>query len=67
MPAPQEKDVWVTSAPDLITITAAPAGAGSLITVELTTRPHQLTTTLTAIGLRSVHLDPPRSPGGDDG
>ncbi len=62
-----EGDVWVTSAPDLITVTPNPAGAGSLVTIELTTHPHQLTTTLTAIGLTVAHADVPHSPGGDDG
>jgi len=59
--------VWVTSTPDLITVTPDQAGAGSLVTVELTTHPHQLTTTLTAIGLTSIAADVPHSPGGDDG
>jgi len=35
--------------------------------VELTTHPHQLTSTLTAIGLTSLAVDVPHSPGGDDG
>jgi len=43
------------------------AGAGSLVTIELTTHPRQVTTTLTAIGLNSVAADVPESPGGDDG
>ncbi|MEO5679354.1 MAG: DUF222 domain-containing protein [Acidimicrobiales bacterium] len=55
----QERDVWVTSAPDLITITPEPAG-GSLITIELTTRPHHLTTALTTIGFTPVTGPPPR-------
>jgi len=42
-------------------------GAGSVVTVELTTHPRQLTTTLTAIGLTVNHADVPDSPGGDDG
>lgn len=63
----QEKDVWITSTPDLITITPDSGGTGSLISIELTTRPHRLTTTLTAIGLTALPADPPRSPGGDDG
>ncbi len=58
--------MWVTSTPDLITITPD-QGGGSVVTVELTTHPHQLTTTLTAIGLTADHADPPHSPGGDDG
>ena len=62
-----EGNVWVTSTPDLITVTPDQAGAGSLVTVELTTHPHQLTTTLTAIGLTSIAADVPHSPGGDDG
>ncbi len=62
-----EGDVWVTSAPDLITVTPDHGGGGSLVTVELTTHPRQLTTTLTAIGLTAVPADPPHSPGGDDG
>ncbi len=56
--------MWVTSAPDLITVTPDQAGAGSLVTVELTIHPRQLTTTLTAIGLTVAHSD---FPGGDDG
>ncbi len=62
--------MWVTSAPDLITVTSDQAGAGSLITVELTTHPRQLSTTLTAIGLNAIEADVPDvpdSPGGDDG
>jgi len=62
----QEKDLWVTSTPDLITITPEPAG-GCLITIELTTHPHQLTVTLTSIGLTLLRPDRPESPGGDDG
>jgi hypothetical protein len=61
-----ESDLWVTSTPDLITITPNPAGAGSLVTIEVTTHPRQLTTTLTTIGLTSVAADVPLSPGGDD-
>ncbi len=56
--------MWVTSAPDLITVTPAPTVAGSLVTVELTTRPRQLTTTLTAIGLTVARSDIPHSPDG---
>ena len=41
----QERDVWVTSTPDLITI-------------ELTTRPRHLTTTLTSIGLYGITVTP---------
>ena len=59
--------MWVTSAPDLITVTPDQAGAGSLVTIELTIQPRQLTTTLTAIGLTVVHAEVPDSPGGDDG
>ncbi len=62
----QEGNLWVTSTPDLITITPEPAG-GSLITIELTTHPHQLTTTLTAIGLTALRPEAPTSPGADDG
>jgi len=62
-----EGNVWVTSTPDLITVTPGQAGAGSLVTIELTTHPRQLTTTLTAIGLTVAHADVPDSPGGDDG
>ena len=54
----EERDVWVTSTPDLITITPEPAG-GSLITIELTTRPRHLTTTLTTIGLDRITVTPP--------
>ena len=54
----QERDVWVTSTPDLITITPEPAG-GSLITIELTTRPRHLTTTLTTIGLDRITVTAP--------
>ena len=61
----QEGDVWVTSSPELITITPEPAG-GCLVTIELTTRPHHLTTTLTAIGLDRVP-DTPGNPFADDG
>ena len=61
----QERDIWVTSTPDLITITPEPAG-GSLITIELTTRPHHLTTTLGAIGLTPITGPPPRAPTADD-
>ena len=61
-----ERDVWVTSTPDLITVTPDQVGGG-VVTVELTTHPHQLTVTLTAIGLTAVPADPPLSPGGDDG
>jgi len=57
----QEADLWITSCPELITIAAGPASAGSLVTVELTTHPLHLTTTLTAIGL--THL-PDRHDGG---
>ncbi len=62
--------MWVTSAPDLITVTPNPAGAGSLVTtIDLPTQPdpHQLTTTLTAVGLTVVHVGRPQSPGVDDG
>jgi len=62
-----EGEVWVTSAPDLITVTPDQAGAASLVTVELTTHPRQLTTTFRAIGLTSLAADAPHSPGGDDG
>jgi len=48
-----------------ITITPEPAG-GCLVTIELTTRPHHLTTTLTAIGLDRVP-DTPENPFADDG
>jgi len=61
----QEGDLWVTSTPELITITPEPAG-GSLVTIELTTRPRHLTTTLAAIGLDLVH-DTPSNPYADDG
>ncbi|CAA9233855.1 MAG: hypothetical protein AVDCRST_MAG76-1323 [uncultured Acidimicrobiales bacterium] len=62
-----QAQVWVTSIPDLITITPD-AGGGSLVTIELTTHPHRLTTTLTAIGLHPAPPpDRPDSPGGDDG
>ena len=50
------------STPDLITI--SPTEGGSLVTVELTTHPRQLTTTLTAIGLRPA--PPPERPGSPD-
>jgi hypothetical protein len=49
----QEGKIWVTSTPDLITITPEPAG-GSLVTIELTTHPTHLTTTLTAIGIEPL-------------
>jgi len=62
----QEGDVWVTSSPDLITITPEPAG-GSLVTAELTTHPAHLSTILIAIGLTLLGPDPPPSPGADDG
>ena len=52
---------------NLITITPNLAAGGSLVTIELTTHPLRLTTTLTAIGLTIVHADLPDSPGGDDG
>ena len=58
--------MWVTSAPDLITVTPDQAGADSLVTVELTTHARQLTTTLTAICLTAVPADVPDSPGGGD-
>lgn len=62
----QEGKVWVTSTPDLVTITPEPAG-GSLVTIELTTHPTHLTTTLTAVGLNLLRAEPPTSPGADDG
>ncbi len=57
--------MWVTSTPELITITPEPAG-GSLVTIELTTRPRHLTTTLAAIGLDLVPATP-SNPYADDG
>ena len=59
----QEGDLWITSTPELITITPEPAG-GCLVTIELTTRPHHLTTTLTTIGLGRI---PGPNPYADDG
>ena len=49
----QEGQLWITSTPELITITPEPAG-GCLVTIELTTRPQHLTTTLAAIGLERL-------------
>ena len=57
--------MWVTSSPELITVTPEPAG-GSLVTVELTTRPHHITTTLTAIGVGPVPVTSD-NPDADDG
>jgi len=62
----QENGVWVTSSPDLITITPEPAG-GCLVTAELTTHPAHLATTLTAIGLTLLRPDARSSPGADAG
>ena len=62
----QEKDLWVTSDPELITITPEPAG-GCLITVELTTRPHQLTVTLGAVGIEPIRPYRPEGPTARDG
>ena len=65
----QEGQVWVTSSPELITITPEPAG-GSLVTVELTTHPWHLTTVLTAIGLTCLgpgHLAHPFGGESEDG
>ena len=61
--------VWMTSTPDLITITSGDDddGDGTLITVDLTTRPRQLTITFSTIGLTDITPDPPPSPGADDG
>ncbi len=61
-----EGQVWVTSSPELITITPQPAG-GSMVTVDLTTRPEHLITALTTAGILLLRPDPPASPGGDDG
>lgn len=62
----QEGAVFVTSSPELITITPEPAG-GSLVTIEVTTRPRHLSAALTTLGLTLLRSDTPTSPGGDDG
>jgi hypothetical protein len=61
----QQGDIWVTSTPDLITITPEPAG-GRLITIELTTRPHRLATVLTGMGLTLLRPQPPDIPAAGD-
>jgi hypothetical protein len=61
-----EGAVWVTSDPDLIAITDHDDG-GTLITVDLTTRPHHLQITFSTIGLTELPPDAPTTPGADDG
>jgi hypothetical protein len=64
-----EATVWMTSTPDLITITPAddPDEGGSQVTVDLTTRPRHLRITFSTIGLTDVTADPPPSPAAGDG
>lgn len=57
----KEGAVWITSSPDLITITPSDED-GTLITVDLTTRPHQLKVTLSTIGLTDITPDPRQAP-----
>lgn len=62
-----DSGIWVTSHPDLITITTGHNGRGSLLWVDLTTRPQHLRTTLTAIGLTVPHEEEEgRQPRGSD-
>lgn len=62
----EEATVWITSSPDLITITARDEAA-TLVTVDLTTRPHHLRTTLATIGLHEIPPERPPATGSPDG